>query len=87
MSQFLWGALASTCLFVGVFFLRFWKTSGDRLFLAFAAAFWALCLHWVGFAWAAGSGRTQYYLLLLRLLAFALIAAGVIDKNRSPTRQ
>ena len=87
MSQFLWGALSATCLFIGVFFLRFWKTSGDRLFLAFAAAFWALCLHWVGFAWAAGASKTQYYLLLLRLLAFVLITAAVIDKNRSPTRQ
>jgi hypothetical protein len=84
VSQFLWGALAATCLFVGLFFLRFWNASRDRLFLAFAAGFWALGLHWVGFSIA--DSRTQPYYLLLRLLAFAIIIAGVIDKNRSAKR-
>jgi hypothetical protein len=81
MNQFLWGALAATSLFTGVFFLRFWKTTRDRLFLSFTAAFWVFAIHWVGLGLTDAKSETRPYYFWLRLIAFAVIIAGVIDKN------
>lgn len=39
MSEFLRGAVAACCLLAGLFFLRFWKLTRDRLFLLFSVAF------------------------------------------------
>lgn len=86
MSQLLSGALATVCLFIGIFFLRYWRTSGDRLFLLFASAFWVFSLHWAGLGLANVADESRHYYYLLRLVAFALIIGGVIDKNRSPKK-
>ena len=41
---FMAGATAMTFGLAGLFFLRFWTRTHDRLFLAFAGAFWLLTL-------------------------------------------
>jgi hypothetical protein len=76
--------MASTT--AGLFFLRFWRDTRDRLFLMFALAFWTLALNWLGLALVAEpeEGRTFFY--LLRLCAFLLILLAVIDKNRTAAR-
>ena len=48
VNQFFWGALSVCCLIAGLFFLRFWKETHDRLFFFFCLAFWALALHYLG---------------------------------------
>lgn len=80
---FLQGALASAAAIIGLFFFRFWKTAGDRLFLAFAAAFWLLSLQWAAAGMLGVPDESLHYLYLLRLLAFLLIVAAVLDKNRA----
>ncbi len=82
MSPFLQGVAAMACWVAGLCFLRFWKTSGDRLFAFFAAAFWVLAAHWIALGVLNPPSETPYYLYLPRLLAFVLIIAGVVDKNR-----
>ncbi|MBX5459586.1 MAG: hypothetical protein IRZ28_00710 [Steroidobacteraceae bacterium] len=82
MRQFLWGALSMACLTVSVFFLRYWKTTGDRLFVYFSTAFAILTLNWVGLAIVEPSVETRHILYVLRLAAFVLIIIGVLDKNR-----
>ncbi|MEP7010340.1 MAG: DUF5985 family protein [Acidobacteriota bacterium] len=84
MSQILSGASAAVCLFIGIFFLRFWRTSRDRLFLVFAVAFGVFSLHWALLGLADVPNESRHYFYLLRLLAFVLIIGGVIDKNRRP---
>jgi hypothetical protein len=42
MDQFLRGAIVTGCLVVGLFFLRFFRRSHDRLFLFFAFSFFLL---------------------------------------------
>ncbi len=39
MKQFVWGLLAMASLVAGIFFLPYWKDSGERLFVFFAVAF------------------------------------------------
>ena len=81
--QTMHGALVMGTLVVGLFFLRHRRATGDRLFVMFALAFWALGINWLGLALLATTheARTAFY--LLRLLAFAPILAAIVDKNRS----
>ena len=79
---FLWGALAMGCAAVALCFLRSWRTTGDRLFLFFAVAFFALTLNWTGLAFIDPGIELRHTLYLFRLAAFVLIIIGVVDKNR-----
>ena len=42
MNQLVSGAMVMAYLAAGLFFLRFWRQTHDRLFAMFAAAFWIL---------------------------------------------
>ena len=44
------GSLVACCSVAGLFFFRFWHSTGDRLFLFFAASFWVFSLNWLGLA-------------------------------------
>jgi Family of unknown function (DUF5985) len=81
MIDFLAGAAALGYAVAGVFFLRFWRTTRDRLFLAFAAAFTLLAANQVLAALLeAGDERTPF-VYSLRVLGFLLILAAIVDKN------
>jgi len=82
MQQFMRGALVMGCFVAGLFFTRFYRQSGDRLFVFFTIAFLSLAVHWGGLAIADPEAETRHYLFLLRLLAFLSIIAGILDKNR-----
>lgn len=81
---FLWGASAMAAAVAGLFFMKFWRQTGDRFFLVFGLAFWALCLNWAGLAATSAGDESRTYLYLIRLAAFVLILVGVADKNRAP---
>ncbi len=77
------GALLTCYLIAGVFFLRFWTTTRDRLFLMFAAAFGVLAIQRFALTMTRGSemeDQTVFY--LIRLAAFVIIAIAIVDKNR-----
>ena len=82
MNHFLWGALWLSCWVAGLFFLRFWRTSRDRLFLFFALAFLVLGLTWIGQLYVHPRVENRHFIYLFRLAAFGLIIAGIVDKNR-----
>ena len=77
------GAVAALGFVAALFFLRFWRRTGDRFFLLFAAAFAidATARFFVG--WGGITSEAEPYYYLLRLLMFALIILAVIEKNRS----
>jgi hypothetical protein len=79
---FLQGVAATGAWIGGLFFLRFWRTERDALFALFAAAFWLLALSWTLISLLGAAEETRPYLYGIRLLAFALIIAGMIVKNR-----
>lgn len=82
MTNFIYGAIFIEAIFVGLFFIKFWRKSMDRLFLIFAAAFWLLAIErFVLFATDV-KDETKSFIFLLRLMAFVLITLAVIDKNR-----
>ncbi len=82
MHSFLTGMSTAGCLAIGLIFLRLWRDSGDRLFVYFGAAFWALALNWVILALVSPADETRHLFYLTRLAAFVLIIMGIIDKNR-----
>ena len=81
VNQFMLGAIVALCAVAGLFFLRFWRKTRDRLFAIFAIAFWILGLNWLALAFTQQDEvRTALY--VVRLLAFLLILFGIVDKNR-----
>ena len=80
------GVLSALCLVCGLFFLRYWRASGDRFFAFFAVAFWALGANWALLVGRAASDEYLPYFYLLRLFAFLLILAAIADKNRRTSR-
>lgn len=81
MRDLLFGALVTASGIVGLFFLRFWTRSRDRLFLYFALSFWILGLNWAILPFV-DQDEPQTALYSLRLVAFGLIIVGIWDKNR-----
>ncbi len=83
---FLSGAVTLGYLVAGTFFLKFWRKTRDRLFLAFGVAFGLLSINQV-LATAIGAGdESVVYAYLLRVLGFVLILAAIVDKNLSMRR-
>ena len=81
---FLSGAVTLGFAVIGLFFLRFWRRTGDGLFLAFSVAFWLLGLNQALLVLANVRDEERSWLYLLRLLAFALILLAIWMKNRRP---
>jgi hypothetical protein len=76
------GAIIMGNLVAGLFFLKFWTQSADRLFLSFALAFWIFAVQRVLLALFAEQPDAHVWLYLLRVLGFVVILLAIIDKNR-----
>ena len=83
MLSMLAGALVSSYFVAGAHFLRFWRRTGDRLFLDFAVAFLLFALDQLATSIPKVVDQTAGYEYLLRILGFALIIMAIIDKNVS----
>lgn len=86
MDTLLAGAIAMAYLVCALFFLRFWRQTRDRLFLAFAVSFLLLCGQRVGLVLLAGNPEASLALYVVRLLAFVFILLAILDKNRPARR-
>ena len=81
MDTFLMGAIATASGIAGLFFLRFWRETQDRLFFIFAMAFWLLGLTRLALV-IVPRAEEHDYVYWVRLAAFLLILFAIIDKNR-----
>jgi hypothetical protein len=77
------GAIVMGYAVAGLFFLRFWRETRDRLFLIFSGAFWILGIQRLVLAFTRDMVEDHTALYLVRLFAFLLILAAIVDKNRS----
>jgi hypothetical protein len=82
MNDFISGILTMGYIVAGIFFLRFWRDTRDRLFAMFGAAFFILAVQRTGlvFAHDVPERTTAWY--FVRLLAFLIIIVAIVDKNR-----
>jgi hypothetical protein len=81
MIEFMSGAVTLGFVVATLFFLRFWRKTSDRLFLAFATAFALLALNQALAQWLGAADERVGYTYLLRIVGFVLILAAIIDKN------
>ena len=79
---FIQGAVAMGCIVAGIFFLRFWRQSQDRLFVHFAFAFWLLAIANTLLGLVAFATDQRIYVFVMRLLAFCIILYAIFEKNR-----
>lgn len=79
MIEFLSGAVTMGYLVAAGFFLRFWRRTADRFFLAFGAAFMLFALNQL--LAAALAVVSEPASIALRVLGFILIIAAIVDKN------
>jgi hypothetical protein len=80
--EFVSGLITMGFLVSGLFFVRYWRRSGDWLFAAFAAAFWLLALNQSLLVLTNTTVEEQSWFYVLRLVAFGLIIVAVGLKNR-----
>jgi hypothetical protein len=80
-ADFINGAIAMGHVVAALFFLRFWHATRDRLFLYFASAFGLMAVQRTILTALRASSELEVPSYGLRLLAFLLILAAVLDKN------
>ena len=81
MIEYLSGAVTLGFLISALFFLRFWRRTGDRLFIAFAVAFVLLAVNQAVAQWLGAADERIGYTYVLRVMAFVVILWAIIDKN------
>lgn len=79
---FVSGALVVAYLVAALFFARFWRDTRDRLFAFFSSAFLVLAVQRSLLPFLAHDADVTLALYVLRALAFLVLAAGIVDKNR-----
>lgn len=87
MTTFLAGALTLAFFLAGVFFLRFWKKTRDRLFLHFALAFWLFMLNQIATSAMGAVAEETGYAYILRVLGYIVILVAIVDKNAFERRK
>ena len=80
------GAIVMGYAVAGLCFLRFWRDTRDRLFLIFAVAFWIFGVQRLALTLSRDMVEDQTGLYLVRLFAFLLILAAIVDKNRTSSQ-
>jgi hypothetical protein len=75
------GAISVGFLTAALFFLKFWRRTGDGLFAAFAAAFVLLAANQAAPVLFGISDEALSGVYLLRLAAFLMIIFAILRKN------
>jgi hypothetical protein len=81
MNEMLLGGIAVASFVAGLFFLRYWLSTGDRFFLFFMLSFWLEAGNRVGMAMTRAWSEDTPLHYLVRLLSYGLILAAIWDKN------
>ena len=87
MTDFVLGGTAIASLAIALFFFRFYRDTTDRLFAAFAAAFFIFGANRLILALVDEDADGRIYAYTLRFLAFMLVVWGIVDKNRTRERE
>jgi hypothetical protein len=75
-------------LVAGLFFLRFWSRTRDRLFAIFGFAFFLMAVN-EAFVDVTSPTNEVVFAYVLRIIAYLMLIAGIVAKNleeRRPTK-
>lgn len=81
-NAFLDGASVVASVAIALFFARFWRRTGDRLFAIFALAFAVFAVNRLVLFLLDPRTENTTVLYLVRLAAFVLILVAIVDRNR-----
>ena len=81
MREIMIGATTMGFGIAGLFFLRFWRDTRDRLFALFAVSFFLMALNRLGFTYVSSNDDRGDVMYWLRLVAFLIILLAILDKN------
>jgi hypothetical protein len=85
--QLLTGIIVMGFAVGGLFFLRFWRQTRDRLFMLFGVAFFLLAIQQLRLGVEELTTESLPLLFTIRLLAFCVIIAAIADKNLHSKRR
>lgn len=83
MIEFFSGITVMGCFVSVLYFLKFWKQTGDRFFFIFALSFGIFAVNRIAITLFNTENENNAMFYSLRLLAFIFILYAIIDKNRS----
>jgi len=86
MIEFLSGAVTLGFLVAAAFFLRFWRKTAERLFLAFAIAFALFALNQALASALTVVSEPWSLIYALRVIGFLVILGAIVDKNLRSAR-
>ena len=87
IEDFLGGAIVMGFAIAALFFLKFWRRTREKLFLAFAGSFLLLAATQALLTLSGIPTEERSMLYLLRLAAFLLILAALWWQNRRGSRE
>jgi hypothetical protein len=86
LNEVLVGAIATASLVAALFFLKFWAATRDRLFLFFSLSFALEGVNRLALYFFVGPNEDAPAYYIVRLVAYGLILAAIVDKNRRRPR-
>jgi uncharacterized membrane protein HdeD (DUF308 family) len=81
IESFLLGFVALASLVAGLFFVKFWRSTRDLLFLAFAAFFLIQGVNDIALLFFVRPNEGSSWLRLIQIFALFLILAAILRKN------
>jgi hypothetical protein len=81
MNLMLLGAISICSIIAGVFFLRYWTRTKDRLFLLFAVSFFIEGLNRFVLGTVEHPNEANPFFYIVRFVSFSLILVAIIQKN------
>ncbi|MBX3041156.1 MAG: hypothetical protein KF789_10675 [Bdellovibrionaceae bacterium] len=82
MSAFLVGAITMASFIIGLFFIKFYRRTRDRLLLLFGNSFLLLGVERLLLMGVPQENEARSFIYVIRLIAFSMIIVGIILKNR-----
>ncbi|HYG77252.1 MAG TPA: DUF5985 family protein [Planctomycetota bacterium] len=82
MHEFMTGGIVLGYLLSSLFFFRFWRDTGDRLFALFGVSFLILAVQRTALLFSHHNEPNSIF-YIVRLVAFLIILFAILDKNRA----
>jgi hypothetical protein len=83
LDGFTLGFIATSSVVAAMFFLRFWRRTGDFLFLAFATAFLLQAISSTVNIFTSNPDSVRSWMYVPQVCAYLLILLAILRKNRS----
>jgi len=81
MIEFMSGMISAGHLIAALFFVRFWKRTGDKLFAVFAVSFVLFAMSQAALLLSDSPREDARWIYLFRLAGFVLLLGSIVWKN------